>query len=64
MFSKYCLDVVLENNITRILYSIKFYTGIALSISSALSTCVIFILVMQLANGAKSNYNFINNFLS
>ena len=35
------------------LYSIKLYIGITISISLALSTCVLFISLMQLVNGAQ-----------
>ena len=34
------------------MYSIKLYIGIATSISCASSTCVLFISLMQLINGA------------
>ena len=35
------------------LYSIKLYIGITISISWALSTCVLFVSLMQLVNGAQ-----------
>ena len=35
------------------LYSIKFYIGITISIFWALSTCVLFVSLMQLVNGAQ-----------
>ena len=36
-----------------LLYSIKLYIGITTSMPMALSTCITFILLMQLVNGAK-----------
>ena len=36
-----------------LLYSIKLYTGITTSMPMTLSTCISFILLMQLVNGAK-----------
>ena len=42
------------------LYSIKLYIGITISIYSALSACVLFILLIQLVNGAPFlNINFL-----
>ena len=55
LFSKSYLDILMEPLFQHLLslYSIKLYIGITDSVSWASSTCVLFISIIQLVNGAQ-----------